>query len=136
MYFPPIDKRLYYIYCNQLFRDIFRQASTCPFLHFFQKRRVNPTEEPAKAGYLFIRLLKQTAKRQCFVSYPFFNTSSLSGALGSGVDSGVEGVEVVDAFFTEKLQEVRELLHKEAAFLRLGRSPGGFGDSYQAGKVI
>lgn len=28
----------------------------------------------------------------------------------------------------------KELLHKEAAFLRLGRSPGGFGDSYQTGE--
>ena len=48
MYFPPVDKRLYYIYCNQLFRDIFRQAPTCPFFALFPKRRVNPTEEPAK----------------------------------------------------------------------------------------
>ena len=53
---------------------------------------------------------------------------------GFGCRFGVEGVEVVDAFFTEESQEVRELLHKEAAFLRLGRSPGGFGDSYQAGE--
>ena len=33
------------------------------------------------------------SKRQCFVSYPFFNTSSLSGALGSGVDSGLKGLK-------------------------------------------
>ena len=35
MNFPPVDKRLYYIYCNQLFRDIFRQAPTCPFFALF-----------------------------------------------------------------------------------------------------
>ena len=48
MNFPPVDKRLYYIYCNQLFRDIFRQAPTCPFFALFPKRRVNPTEELEK----------------------------------------------------------------------------------------
>ena len=37
MNFPPVDKRLYYIYCNQLFRDIFRQAPTCPFFALFPK---------------------------------------------------------------------------------------------------
>ena len=48
MNFPPVDKRLYYIYCNQLFRDIFRQAPTCPLFALFPKRRVNPTEELEK----------------------------------------------------------------------------------------
>ena len=61
MYFPPVDKRLYYIYCNQLFRDHFRQAPTCPFLHF-SKKEGKPHRGTGKAGYLFIRLLKQTAK--------------------------------------------------------------------------
>ena len=64
MNFPPVDKRLYYIYCNQLFRDIFRQAPTCPFFALFPKRRVNPTEEPAKPEQSSIRLLKQTAKER------------------------------------------------------------------------
>ena len=88
MNFPPVDKRLYYIYCNQLFRDIFRQAPTCPFFALFPKRRVNPTEE------LEIHPSAEAdSKRQCFISYPFFNTSSLSGALGSGVDSGLKGLK-------------------------------------------
>jgi len=82
MNFPPVDKRLYYIYCNQLFRDIFRQAPTCPFFALFPKSRIfiHPSAEA-------------DSKRQCFISYPFFNTSSLSGALGSGVDSGLKGLK-------------------------------------------
>ena len=62
MNFPPVDKRLYYIYCNQLFRDIFRQAPTCPFFCTFSKKEGKPHRGTGKAGYLFIRLLKQTAK--------------------------------------------------------------------------
>ena len=64
MNFPPVDKRLYYIYCNQLFRDIFRQAPTCPFFALFPKRRVNPTEEPAKPGTIIYSSAKADGKRE------------------------------------------------------------------------
>ena len=62
MYFPPVYKRLHYIDCNQLFRYVFRQASTSPFFCTFSKKEGKPHRGTGKAGYLFIRLLKQTAK--------------------------------------------------------------------------
>ena len=38
MYFPSVYKRLHYIDCNQLFRYVFRQASTSPFFCTFSKK--------------------------------------------------------------------------------------------------
>ncbi len=76
MYFPSVYKRLHYIDCNQLFRYVFRQASTSPFFALFPKRGQN---EPflkknqhiiqAIGTYIPCRRLKPTVGRKKYILF-------------------------------------------------------------------
>ena len=76
MYFPPVYKRLHYIDCNQLFRYVFRQASTSPFFCTFSKKgtkgavfKKNQHIIQAIGTYIPCRRLKPTVGRKKYILF-------------------------------------------------------------------